>query len=147
MNVELWTYEQIGKYTNIKIPQIIHSGHEVIGNHWFIMSELEGKLLCDVDLTKEQMFGWQYQFGQALAQINNIKNEKFGFTQVRMHDNFKDAYYDMIFTLIEDADKQGNMLPDMPKILRFIRKWEAALEEVKVPRLIHYDLFTFSFFQ
>lgn len=58
-----------------------------------------------------------------------------------MHDNWKDAYYDMIFTLIEDADKQGNMLPELSKILRFIRKWEAALEDVKVPRLIHYDLF------
>ena len=141
MSGELWAYEQIRKFTNIKIPQIIHSGHEVIGNHWFIMSELPGKLLCDVDLTEEQMYGWQYQFGQALAQIHNIKNEKFGYTQVRLHDTWKDAYYDMIFTLIEDADKQGNMLPELSEILRFIRRWEAALEEVKVPRLIHYDLF------
>lgn len=60
MNVELWAYEQIRKYTNIKIPQIIHSGHEVIGNHWFIMSELEGKLLCDAELNEEQMYQWQY---------------------------------------------------------------------------------------
>jgi Ser/Thr protein kinase RdoA (MazF antagonist) len=58
-----------------------------------------------------------------------------------MHNTWKDAYYDMIFTLIEDADKQGNMLPELSQILRFIRKWEAALEDVKVPRLIHYDLF------
>jgi Putative homoserine kinase type II (protein kinase fold) len=141
MNVELWAYEQIRKNTNIKIPEIIHSGHEVIGNHWFIMSELPGKLLCDAELNEEQMYHWQYQFGQALAQMHNIKNEKFGYTQVRLHDTWKDAYYDMIFTLIEDADKQGNMLPELSQILRFIRKWEGALEEVKVSRLIHYDLF------
>lgn len=141
MDVELRVYEQIRKHINIKIPEIIHSGHEVIGNHWFIMSELQGKLLCDAELNEDQMYQWQYQFGQALAQMHNIKNEKFGYTQVRLHNTWKDAYYDMIFTLIEDADKQGNMLPELSKILRFIRKWEGALEEVKVPRLIHYDLF------
>lgn len=141
MEVELWAYDQLKKHTDIKIPEIIHSGHEVIGNHWFIMSKLPGKLLCDADLTDEQMYHWQYQFGQALAQIHNIKNDKYGYRQVRMHDTWKDAYYDMVFTLIEDADKQGNMLPELSEILRFIRKWEGALDDVKVPRLIHYDLF------
>lgn len=141
MDVELWAYEQIKKHTDIKIPEIIYSGHEIIGNHWFIMSVLPGKLLCDAKLTEEQMYHWQYQFGEALAQIHNIKNDKFGYTQVGLHSTWKDAYYDMIFNLIEDAEKQGNMLPELSQILRFIRKWEGALEEVKVPRLIHYDLF------
>ncbi|OPJ64786.1 phosphotransferase family protein [Clostridium oryzae] len=141
MEVELWAYEQLRKHTDIKIPEILHSGHEIIGNHWFIMSVLPGKLLCDVELTEEQLYHWQYQFGEALAQMHNIKNEKFGYTQVGLHDTWKDAYYDMIFNLIEDAEKQGNMLPELSQILRFIRKWEGALEEVKVPRLIHYDLF------
>jgi len=141
MNVELWAYEQIRKHTDIKIPEIIYSGHEIIGNHWFIMSVLKGKLLCDAKLNEDQMYHWQYQFGEALAQIHNIKNDKFGYTQVGLHDTWKNAYYDMIFNLIEDAEKQGNMLPELSQILRFIRKWEGALEEVKVPRLIHYDLF------
>lgn len=141
MEVELWAYEQIRKHTDIKIPEIIYSGHEIIGNHWFIMSVLKGELLCDAKLTEEQMYRWQYQFGQALAQIHNIKNDRFGYTQVGLHSTWKDAYYDMIFNLIEDAEKQGNMLPELSQILRFIRKWEGALEEVKVPRLIHYDLF------
>lgn len=141
MEVELWAYEQLRRYTDIKLPDIIYSSHEIIGNHWFIMSVLPGKLLCDVELSTEQMYQWQYQFGQALAQIHNIKDEKFGYQQVGLHHTWKDAYYDMIFNLIEDAEKQGNTLPDLSQILRFIRKWEGALEEVEVPRLIHFDLF------
>lgn len=146
MDVELWVYDQLRKNTDIKIPQIIHSGYEVIGNHWFIMSELPGKLLCDANLNYEQMYHWQYEFGQALAQIHNIKNDKYGYMQVGLHNSWKDAYYDMIFTLIEDADKQGNMLPELSQILRFIRKWEPALDDVKTPRLVHYDLFNNNVF-
>lgn len=146
MDIELWAYDIIGKRTNVIIPKIIHSGHEVIGNHWFIMSELSGVLLCDSNLTDEQRYHWDYQFGQALAQIHSIKNDTYGFQQVRMHSTWKDAYYDMIFTLMEDADAQGNMLPDMPNILRYIRKWEAAFDEVTTPRLIHFDLFTNNVF-
>lgn len=146
MDTELWAYEQIHKNTDVKIPDIIHSGHEIIGNHWFVMSELQGKLLCDADLTSEQMYHWQYQFGQALAQIHNITNDRYGYMQIGLHDTWKDAYYDMIFTLIEDADKQGNTLPELSRILRFIRKWECALDDVKTPRLIHYDLFNNNVF-
>ncbi len=146
MDIELWAYEQIKNNTNITIPEIICEGHDVIGNHWFIMSEITDKLLCDANLNDSQMYNWQYQFGQALAQIHNIKNDKFGYMQVRMHETWKDAYYDMIFTLIEDADKQGNVLPELSEILRFIHKWEGALDEVTTPRLIHYDLFNNNVF-
>jgi len=141
MEVELFAYDLIRKNTDIKIPDIIYSGHEVIGNHWFIMTVLPGKLLCDEILNENEMYNWQYQFGQALATLHNIKNDKFGYMQVGLHKTWKDAYYDMVFNLIEDAEKQGNTLPDVTKILRFIRKWECALDEVKVPRLIHFDLF------
>ncbi len=141
MEIELWAYEQLRKNTDIKIPDIIYSSREIIGNSWFIMSVLQGKLLCEEILTKDQMYNWQYQFGQALAQIHNIKNEEFGYVQLGLHKTWKDAYYDMIFNLIEDAQKQGNTLPDVTRILRFIRKWEGALDEVKIPRLVHFDLF------
>lgn len=146
MNVELWVYEQIRKNTDIKIPEIIYSGKDIIGNQWFIMTVLSGKLLCDAQLNNDQLYKWQYQFGQALAQIHNIKNDKFGYMQVGLHENWKDAYYDMIFNLIADGEKQGNIIPDITGILRFIRKWEDALLDVKVPRLIHYDLFSNNVF-
>lgn len=141
MEVELWAYEKIRQATDITIPEIIYSSREIIGNHWFIMTVLPGQLLCDAELTKEQMYKWQYQFGQALAQIHQIKNDRFGYRQVGYYTTWKDAYYENIFRLIEDAQKQGNTLPELSNILRFIRKWEGALEEVTVPRLIHYDLF------
>lgn len=146
MDVELWAYKQLRERTNIIIPEIIYQGHDVIGNHWFVMSELTNKLFCDSELTDEQRCQWYYEFGQALAQIHKIKNDKFGYMQVQLHDTWKDAYYDMIFSLIEDAQNQGNMLPDLPRILRFIRKWEGALDEVTTPRLVHYDLFTNNVF-
>lgn len=141
MSTELWAYDLIGRHTEIKIPRIVHAGREVIGNHWFVMAELEGHLLCDTDLTDEQVCGWQYQFGQALAQLHNIKGPGFGYRQMGFHPTWKDAYYDMVFTLMEDADAQGNLLPGMPAVLRFIRKWERALEQAAVPRLVHFDLF------
>lgn len=146
MEIELWAYEQLRRNTNIKIPEIIYASHEIIGNHWFIMSVLKGKLLCDEILTQDEMYNWQYQFGQALAQIHNIKNDKFGYIQLGLHKTWKDAYYDMIFNLIEDAQKQGNTLPDVTRILRFIRKWEGALDDVKTSRLVHFDLFNNNVF-
>ncbi len=146
MATELWAYEQIRKHTAIKIPEIIYSSHEVIGNHWFIMSRLPGKLLCDVKPAGERMYHWQYQFGQALAQLHNIKNDTYGYRQMRQHVTWKDAYYDMVFTLIEDADRQGNQLPDLARILRFIRRWEGALDAVSCPRLVHFDLFSNNVF-
>lgn len=141
METELWAYEQIKKYTNIMIPQIMYSSHEIIGNHWFVMRVLPGKLLCEVSLSKEQMYHWQYQFGEALASLHKIKNDTYGYRQLQLFPTWKEAYYDMIFCLIKDAQKQGNELPELADILRFIRKWEGALDEVKEPRLIHYDLF------
>ncbi len=146
MEIELWAYEEIRKNTDIIIPDIIYSSHEVIGNHWFIMSVIKEDLLCELELTDQQWYNWQYQFGQALAQLHNIKNEKFGYQQVGLHSTWKEAYYDMIFNLIADAEKQGSTLPDLANILRFIRRWEGALEEAKVPRLVHFDLFSNNVF-
>lgn len=146
MAVELWAYEEVRKQTTITIPEIIYQGHDVIGNHWFVMTEMAGKLLCDSELTDTQLYQWYYQFGQALAQLHNIKGEGFGYQQVRLHPSWKEAYYDMVLTLLEDAEKQGNTWPDTGRILRFIRKWEKALEEVSEPRLIHFDLFNNNVF-
>ncbi len=146
MEIELWAYEEIRKNTDILIPEIIYSSHEVIGNHWFIMSVIPEKLLYQADLTEEQMYNWQFQFGQALAKLHRIKNDKYGYQQVKLHDTWKDAYYDMIFNLIADAEKQGCNLPDLSRILRFIRKWEGALDEVSEPRLVHFDLFNNNVF-
>ncbi len=146
MDVELWAYEEIRKNTDIIIPDIVYSSNEVIGNKWFVMTVIEEDLLCELELTEEQMYNWQYQFGEALAELHNIKNDKFGYKQCGLHNTWKDAYYDMIFNLIEDAEKQGATLPDLAKILRFIKKWEGALEEVREPRLVHFDLFTNNVF-
>ncbi len=146
MDIELWAYEEIRKNTDIIIPEIVYSSNEIIGNKWFVMTVIQEDLLCELDLTNQQMYNWQYQFGEALAELHNIKNDKFGYKQCGLHSTWKDAYYDMIFNLIEDAEKQGATLPDLAKILRFIKKWEGALEEVKEPRLIHFDLFSNNVF-
>ncbi len=146
MDVELWAYDQIRRHTDIPVPKIIYQGREVIGNQWFVMTEMKGKLLCDSNLTEAQLYNWHYQFGRALAQIHDIKGAGFGYQQVRLHQTWKEAYYDMVLTLLEDAEKQGNTWPDTGRILRFIRKWEAALDDVEVPRLVHYDLFSNNVF-
>lgn len=146
MEIELWAYEEIKNNTNIKIPKIIFSSNEIIGNHWFIMSVIEESLFCDAKLTDEEYYNWQFQFGENLAELHNIKNEKFGYQQIGLHNTWKEAYYDMIFNLIEDAEKQGANLPDLANILRFIKKWDFVLDDVKVSRLVHYDLFSNNVF-
>lgn len=146
MDIELWAYQQLRQATTIPIPDIIYEGHDVIGNHWFVMTVMPGKLLCDAKLNYSEMYHWQYQFGQALAQIHNIKHTSYGYQQNTMHKTWKDAYYDMVFNLIDDAQKQGNVLPDLARILRFIRKWDYTLDEVDCPRLIHFDLFSNNVF-
>lgn len=146
MAVELWAYDQIRQKTEIIVPEIIHEGHEVIGNHWFVMTEMAGQLFCDTELTADQTYQWMYQFGQALAQIHAIKGENYGFRQLRPLATWQDAYYDFIFQLLADTEAQGNPWPDTARILRFIRKWEGALAEVQSPSLVHYDLFSNNVF-
>lgn len=146
MDVELWAYNQIRENTDIKIPDIIYEGHDIINCHWFIMSVMDGTLLCDTKLTKEQLYNWNYEFGQVLAKLHTIKGERFGYMQNTLHSTWKDAYYDMVFNLIEDGERQGNPLPDTARILRFIRKWEYVLEDVITPTLIHFDLFSNNVF-
>jgi len=146
MDVELWVYDAIKNKTSIPIPQILYSGNDVIDNQWFIMEELQGKLLYEAGLSKEEADRYQYQFGQKLAELHKIRNDAFGYMQMNLHPTWKDAYYDMVFSLIADGEDQGDIIPGVADVLRYIRKYEFALEAVKTPRLIHFDLFSNNIF-
>lgn len=146
MALELWGYDLLRRKTDITIPDIVHSGKEVIGNDWFVMSELPGTLYCDAGLTDAQKERWLHQYGGKIAQMHLIHNDTYGYRQLGQHSTWKEAYYDMVFTAWADIEEQGVTLPGGPAIFRYIRKYEHVLDTVRQPTFVHYDLFTNNVF-
>lgn len=146
MSLELWGYALLRQKTDITIPEIVYSGNEIIGNSWFVMTVLPGKLFCDAHLEGEKRDRWLRQYGGKIAQMHQIHHDTYGYRQLSQHATWKEAYYDMLFTLLEDIEEQGVTLPGGPRILRYIRKHEQALDTVRQPSFVHYDLFTNNVF-
>lgn len=138
MQTEVYWYNIIRSNTDIKVPEVYYTDFSktLINADWFIMEKLEGKQRNEITIDKTEL---NKKTAHMAAQIHNIKNEKFGYIQNELYDNWYDALYNMIKNLILDAQKMNKKSKNGEKLLNYTTKYKDILKAVPCC-MVNYDI-------
>lgn len=141
MRSEVFWYEQMRKGTSIKVPEIYFSDftRETIPTDYFIMEMLPGVTLDKAELTKEEKQNAEEMKACMTAQIHSVKNDKFGYIQNELYDNWYLAVKAMFENLLNDCRKKGKKSLRGEKMLGFIEKYKDILEKAECC-MVNFDI-------
>ncbi|MDE6767362.1 MAG: aminoglycoside phosphotransferase family protein, partial [Eubacterium sp.] len=138
MQTEVYWYNIIRSNTDIKVPEVYYTDFSkaLISSDWFIMEKLEGKQRNEVKIDKAEL---EKKTAQMVAQIHKIKNDKFGYVQNQLYDNWYDALTNMIKNLLLDAQKMNKKSKNGEKLLGYAEKYKSILKNVPCC-MVNYDI-------
>ncbi len=159
-NASVLTYEQniaasekyaLDKLCNnsyAKIPKVIAYASDSDNKYNYLIIEfVEGKMLLKQKISKDAYNDVMFELGKAIAEFHNIQCDSgFGYLQNGLKQTWREAYFDMINNIIKDGKKVNCKIPYSDEIMRMINKCEFALDEVKAPSILHFDLWQGNIF-
>lgn len=138
MQTEVYWYDIIRNNTDIRVPEIYYTDFSktLIPSDWFIMEKLEGKQRNEIRIAKTEI---EKKTAQMVAQIHKIKNDKYGYVQNQLYDNWYDALTNMIKNLLLDAQRMNKKSKRGEKLLAYTEKYKSIL--ISVPCcMVNYDI-------
>ena len=142
---ELEWYSRMAKNTDLRIPEIYYSdfSKEIIPANYFIMEKISGTPLFKVKSKTEKQAGIIETVKMA-AQIHNIKNDKFGYTQNGLHGNWYTAIRAMTENLLADSKRKGKKGGNIIKLLGYIDKYKTVLKKAECC-MVNFDAWPTNF--
>jgi len=141
MRAELRWYEQLREKTTIKVPTVYFEDFRriLIPTDYFIMEKTPGTPMNQMNFTAEEKAESIRAVARMAAQMHHIKNDRFGYIQNRLFDNWYYALHSMVVDLIEDAKRKNRESKNGKRLLQVIEKHQAVLEKVPC-RMVNFDL-------
>lgn len=141
MQSEVYWYKQMRDNTDIRVPKVYYADFsaKLLPNNYFIMEKLEGTPLTQADLTKEQKADCEDILTQIIAKTHTITNDKFGYIQNALYDNWYKALRSFVVNAIEDCKRKNQKSPRGLKLLKYIDKYSSILEGVECC-MVNFDL-------
>ena len=141
MRAEVFWYKQMAEKTDIRIPKVyaVDTSKKRIDSECFIMEMINADPLTKINVSDEENAKIQEMKIRMLTKIHAIKNDKFGYIQVGLHDTWYEAIRDMASNLVADCKKFGYETPDGERFLEFIDKHKEILKKVPA-RMVNFDL-------
>ncbi len=138
MSSEVFWYEQIRKHTDIRVPEVYFTDYSnsIVPTEYFVMEKLEGEMRNTAKLGVEAV---RESTVLMLAQIHKIKNDKYGYVQNQLYDNWYDALCSMIKNLLADAKRVGKSSKKGERLLKYAEKHKDLLKNVECT-MVNYDL-------
>ncbi len=143
MKAELFWYKQIRENTSIRVPQIFFEDftRKRISTDYFIMEKLSGKQMNRMHFNKAEREEARSLLARMAAEIHRIKNNRFGYVQTGVYDNWHLALRSMVTDLLEDAKKKHIRSKRGEHLLEEIDFHRGLLERVE-SRMVNFDLWT-----
>ena len=139
---EVYFYEKFSGLKNIHFPEIY--GYDYDGEseyQYLVMEFIEGKMLTDAKLSKEDYDQVMYELGCAMAEIHNLSCEEgFGYIQNGLYKTWEEAYLSMTESVIKNAEIKNAKIPYLREIRSIIEENRDILREVKDISFVHFDL-------
>lgn len=138
MQTEVYWYDIIRNNTGIKVPDVYYTDFSktLIPSDWFIMEKLEGKQRNEIKIDKAEL---NKKTAHMAAEIHYIKNDRFGYIQNGLYDNWYDALSNMIKNLLLDAQKMNKKSKRGEKLLSYAEKYKNILKAVPCS-MVNYDI-------
>ena len=132
MRGEVFWYAQIRTHTNVKVPYVYYKdfSHTVFPSDYFIMERMQGEQLNNAKLTKEEKLWCKEEIARIIAKFHKVQNNKFGYIQNQLYDNWHIALRSMTLNLIHDTERVGRKTKRGEKLLKYIDEHKDILESV-----------------
>ncbi|MFX0124236.1 MAG: aminoglycoside phosphotransferase family protein [Candidatus Hodarchaeota archaeon] len=154
MKTEVQVYKILKEKTDVPVPKIlsINFNQDIINRDYFIMEKLKGTPWNKIEskLSRELNDQLKYKTGVYAAQINSITGNHFGYftdSKKPYNKNWKNTIVNMIKNVLDDGIELKAEIPQSPQTIKKLIETKAEiLEDVKVPRLVHWDLWEGNIF-
>lgn len=127
MKSELYWYDMMKKHTDIATPEIYFSdfSQKLIPANYFIMELVNGAQkdktkFADKDSANDEIV-------KMVAKIHSVKNDKFGYIQNGLYNNWYDAYKSIVSGMVEDCKKAGKRTKKGELLLTLADKYKDEL--------------------
>ncbi len=133
MESEVYWYKTISEQTNIRVPKVYFEDFtkSIVPTNYFVMEKIEGVQKDKLKLTKEEKEKANQEIVKMVAQLHTIKNDKFGYIQSGLYDNWYDAYRHIVSDLIADCKKADKKTSKGEKLLLLTEKHKDALNSAE----------------
>lgn len=141
MAAEVFWYKQIREHTSVTVPEVIYSdfSKSLIPADYFIMEKLTGQQLDGMELSEAEKGEAAAEIAKMVAGIHNIKNNKFGYVQNTLYDDWYQAIRAMVQSLLGDCARRGWKSSRGKKLLKYIDKYKTVLESAECC-MVNFDL-------
>jgi aminoglycoside phosphotransferase (APT) family kinase protein len=106
---------------------------------YFIMEKLPGKPMNRMDFSKEEKRAAAAEMARMAAQLHSIKNDRFGYIQNGLHDDWHQAIRAMTQALIHDCTRKGKRSPRGERLLVYIEKYKDILRKADCS-MVNFDI-------
>ena len=121
--------------------------HQLIDRDYMFQSFMEGKRWDEFQeefSAEEQNILWD-QFGTIMKQIHEVRGESFGLPRPGFQfDTWSQTVIDRMERTLQDANDLKLDTTNLARILDLIKAHPEQLDEIRVPRLLHGDLWLFN---
>ena len=132
----------------VPVPEVLHyeiDPDQSRGGDWMVMTFLPGTVLCELQQTAppQELARVRRDLGAALARLHTLEGPEFGYPGEgrRRGGSWRAVFLGIVADLLDDADRLGSVLPvPADEILRVFDRASPVLDEVRSPRLVHFDL-------
>lgn len=94
------------------------------------MERMQGEQLNNAKLTKEEKLWCKEEIARIIAKFHKVQNNKFGYIQNQLYDNWHIALRNMTLNLIHDTERVGRKTKRGEKLLKYIDEHKDILESV-----------------
>ena len=141
MDSEVYWYRMMKDNTDISCPDIYAADFsgKIIKSSCFIMQMMPGAPLWKCNFFKDEAERVQAEKIGMLTKIHRIKNDRYGYRQLGLHDSWYKALHSMAEQLVKDCKNIGYETPDGEEFLKLIDKNEDILNKAPC-RMVNFDL-------
>lgn len=145
---EKFALEKLSDNSYVKLPKVIACSSDSNAEYNYLIIEfVEGEMLLNQKLGKEEYNNVMFALGKAVAELHNTECELgFGYLQNGLKRTWREAYFSMVDNIIHDAEKVNCKIPYLDEIRNIFHECSYVFNEVKTPSILHFDLWQGNIF-
>jgi len=141
MDSEVHWYTVMREQSPIAVPEIYFSDFrkKLIPTKYFIMEKLQGQPLDKIELSKEEKADSAAATARMAAQMHKIKNDRFGYIQNQMYDDWYQAIHAMVSAVLADCARKGKSSRRGEQLLACIDHHKSVLQKAECC-MVNFDI-------
>lgn len=141
MASEVYWYKRMREDTSIRVPKVYFydNSKDIIPSEYFIMEKLDGVQLDKLNMSPEEKKSSNAEICKMAASMHEVKNDKYGYIQLGLHDDWYQAIRAMVVSLLDSCKSKGYRSSRGYKLLKYIDLYKDILKKADC-RMVNFDI-------